>query len=143
MYKKIFTAILMAIALTAFINPTSYAGSKEQKHYDLESNFYNQTHKILEHNKELALSDDQIKEIKSIKKQVKKDLVKQDADINALEVEINTLMWEAPLSLAETNALVDEKHELTKKKEKYLITYYDKLNKVLTEEQLKELNKTF
>ena len=52
-------------------------------------------------------------------------------------------MWEAPLSLAETNALVDEKHELTKKKEKYLITYYDKLNKVLTEEQLKELNKTF
>lgn len=143
MIKKIFTSILLAIVLVMFTSPIVFADSKKDSHYNVEGKFYTQAHKILEHNKELGLTDEQIKQIKDIKKQVKKDLVQQDAEIKNLTVEINTLMWEAPMDLTETNALVDQKYELTKKKAKYLLGAYDKLHKVLTKEQLNELNKTF
>lgn len=144
MVRKILLAAFILVFSLVFMQSALYAdGSKSYKHSGLEEKFYKQGHKILENNKELGLSEDQIKQVKALKKQVKKDLIQQDADIKTLEVEVNTLMWEAPIDVNQTNALVEEKYELKKKKAKYLVSAYDKLNKILTKEQLKELGKTF
>ncbi|MFC1570747.1 hypothetical protein ACFL4E_03080 [Candidatus Omnitrophota bacterium] len=143
MVKKILTVlVLVAFSLSCF-SGVLYADGKKGKCYGLEGKFYRQAHKILEHNKELGLTAKQVKEVKALKVKVKKDLIKQDADIKTLKVEINTLMWEAPMSLDETNMLVDKKYELKKKKAKYIVSAYDKLNKILTKEQLDKLSTTF
>lgn len=143
MLKKILTAlVIMAFSFSCF-SGALYADGKSGKYYGLEGKFFRLAHKILEHNKELGLTAEQVKKINSLKAQVRKALLKQDADINTLKVEINTLMWEAPMALDETNALVDEKYDLKTKKAKYIVSAYDKLNKILTKEQLKELSTTF
>jgi Spy/CpxP family protein refolding chaperone len=143
MVKKILTVLVLAAFSLSCFTGVLYAGGKSGKNYGLEGKFYRQAHKILEHNKELGLTAEQVKKIKALKAQVRKDMIQQDADIQTLKVEINTMMWEAPMDLDETNGLVEQKYELKKKKAKYMVSAYDKLNKILTKEQLKELSTTF
>ena len=109
-------------------------------HYDgVEGKFYKKAKYILADKDELALTDKQIKDIKSLKKKVMKDLIKKDADIKTVAVEIKTLMWETPFDVDTVNKLVAEKYELKKAKTQYVISSIHKLYGILTKEQLEKL----
>lgn len=131
--KKTFLLFWVGVFLSAFLSITSLADD------DVEDKFYKAAKKALKERDQLRLNDSQVKQIKALLADVKKTLIRQDADIKALKVEINTLMWESPLELDKTNALVADKYDLKKKKAQYLVSSMDRLNKILTPDQRKKL----
>ena len=144
MSRKILTLFVLAALVVLFSVPTSYAMMR-QKHpagsmqYGIKGSFFMSVQRILEKRDELGLSDEQVKKIKNLTAEVQKEMIKQDAEIKTLKVEINTLMWEAPLDTETANNLLAEKYKLAKDKAKYLVSAHDRLNKILTEEQLKKV----
>ncbi len=143
MSRKIFTLFLLAALAVLFSASASYAMTGQKSYgkseWGLKESFFHSAHGVLEKRDQLGLSDEQVKAIKDLMKETQKNLIKQDADIKTLKVEINTLMWESPLDTEKINNLLAEKYKLKKDKAKYLVSAHDKLNKILTEEQLKKV----
>jgi Spy/CpxP family protein refolding chaperone len=144
MNKKIFVLVFAVILAIALSLSTSYAmmGYKSQgktAEWGIEGKFFKMAKRILTNRDELGLSDDQVKEIKALKAETKKGLIKQDAEIKTLGVEIDTLMWETPFDAENVNNLIAEKYKLKKDRAKYIVSAHDKLNKILTKEQLKKV----
>lgn len=133
--KKVILFILAAVLSVSFFSFSQDAEGRKASSGPLEDKFNAKVNKILTQKEQLKLTEEQVKRIEALKLEVNKNLTKQDADIETLTVEINTFMWEAPLDLEKTNALVAEKHELVKKKDQYLLFSMDKLNKILTSKQ--------
>ncbi|MEA3489394.1 MAG: hypothetical protein U9R44_03505 [Candidatus Omnitrophota bacterium] len=106
---------------------------------DLEHRFFSEVNLAMNSSMALELSDEQVKQIKDLSKEVSKSLIRQDADIQTLTVEINTLMWEVPVNTEMITPLVAQKHELEKKKSQYLVSVHDKLIKIYTKNQLEKL----
>ena len=105
----------------------------------LEKKLNKTVYKLIDNRDELNLTDTQVAQIKELSKNVQKSLIKQDADIKTLKVEINTLMWEAPFSEEEVNPLIAEKYELEKRKMQFIASSLAQLHKSLSKEQLTKL----
>ena len=147
--KKLAALILLASA-TAFFVLTDHAAEAAatqnpgDKRYEntsidegkgVEEEFTDSVKRVLARGDDLKLSDGQVDRIKSLMADVKKRMIKQNADIQALTVEINTMSWEAPFDVGEVNELVSEKYHLQKEKAQYLVSAYSRLSKILTDEQ--------
>jgi len=94
---------------------------------------------VLEKRAELNLSAEQVTQVKALAAEVKKSLIRRDADIETLDVEIKTLMWETPFDVSDVNKFVAQKYDLKKDKARYLVTSHDRLNKILTSKQVSML----
>ena len=116
---------------------------KKMKHKDnLEEKVFKKAHMIMKNKDELRLSENQITEIKKIKVNAKKDLIRQKAEIDVISVDIKSRLWDETIDVSGINKLVDQKYDLKKEKTKSLIAAYAELKKILSEEQkgiLKEL----
>lgn len=99
---------------------------------------------ILSNQDELGLSDAQVEEINNLKLGVKKDMIKKEADIEVLELDIESALLKDAPDITAVNALIDQKYELKKAKTKVSIESCAALKGILTSEQktkLKSLNK--
>jgi hypothetical protein len=116
---------------------------KKMKHKDnLEEKVFKKAHMIMKNKDELRLSENQITEIKKIKVNAKKDLIRKKAEIDVISVDIKSRLWDETIDVSGINKLVDQKYDLKKEKTKSLIAAYAELKKILSEEQkgiLKEL----
>jgi Spy/CpxP family protein refolding chaperone len=148
--KKRLMYIVLLVAVAALISaPVAEAdhGGKDKGGYGsskgdgLEGKFCSQARGILKGRDELALTDKQVDQIRALVAETKKGLIKQDADIKTLKVEIDTLMWESPFDVENVNVLIAEKYDLKEKKAKYIVSAHDKLFKLLTKEQQEKANK--
>jgi hypothetical protein len=106
---------------------------------DFESNLYKFVDTILANHVKLGLSEDQVREIKDMEAETKKNIAPMGEKISALDVEINTLSWEE-FDLDAINSLVAQKHEIMHQKEQYMVSLHnDLLYKILSAEQRKIL----
>jgi Spy/CpxP family protein refolding chaperone len=144
---KVKTRSLLLVLVVCFCAATVYAdlgssyGKKVAAYSGFEGKFFYKAHFILNNEDELKLTEEQAKEIRTLKTSVQKDLINLDAKIDLISVDIKTEMWEDPMNLDMINGLVEEKYGLTKEKTKILVNSYAQLNKVLTGEQKQVLKR--
>ena len=140
---KILNMILIAVFLFAglsFAQSRQAAAVAPGTGFDskLETDFFRAARYFVDNKTRLGLSEQQVKKILDLSKTVKAKLAKLNDDIQDLTGEINTLMWEAPMNLAETNNLVAEKYKLKQQKSEYLLKQTKELKGILTPEQLEK-----
>jgi len=134
-------AVLIVI-LTCFLVTSSYADSynKSRHHgYSLDKKFVNKISLALKNQEELGLSDKQYEKLKTLKMNTKKDLIKRNADIDIIGVDIKGKLWEDPIDKKGINKLIDQKYELKKAKAKALVESYATFQTILTDDQKKKL----
>ena len=106
---------------------------------DFGGKVFHKAHFLLKSKEELGLSDKQVKKIKDLKLEAKKDLITKKAEIEVLALDIKAKMHEEKIDTKAINKLIDKKYELKKAKSKSLVGAYAALKNVLTKEQKKKL----
>ena len=90
----------------------------------------------------LELTDIQIGQIKALKLKTKKDVIKKDADIEILGLDVSNELWKEDIDTAAVAKIIDEKYSIKAEKAKALVSAYAELKNILTSEQ-KEKMKSF
>lgn len=100
---------------------------------------FHKAHFILANASELGLNDSQIEKITVIKYNAKKTLIKADAEIESMALDIKQALGKPEIDVNQVNSLIDKKYSLKAKKAKDLIQAYVDIKKTLTSEQVKKL----
>lgn len=116
---------------------------KGHKEKGLDEKIFYKAHFLMKNQEELGLSDEQVEKIKDLKVDVKKDLIKKDAEIEILAVDIKAKLYEDKIDVKAINKLVDQKYEIKKEKAKTLVEKYAALKGMLSEEQMGKLKGLF
>ena len=134
----IFLLIFLMVAGYAYAGP----GHRGVAAYpeEMESRFYRTVQLVIDNGKELGLSDEQTAKLKKLSTDVQKEMIRRDAGIKTLKVEIDTFMWESPFDQDSINNLVAERHHLEHEKDVYILSSFTKLNNILNEEQRSKVN---
>jgi hypothetical protein len=133
---------LLACLLIIFALSVAYADHKQQgkqRSYGLEKKIYHKLRLVIVNQDELNLSDKQVEKIEDLKINVKKDLIKRNAEIDLIGVDIKSRLRDEKIDKKAINSLIDRKYELKKAKAKSLIDVLVELKNTLSEEQEKKL----
>ena len=101
--------------------------------------FFHKAHLALSHAAELGLSDDQVSKIKALEYTVKKNLIKEDADIKSLGLDIREAITKDTVDTNAVNSLIDQKYAKKAEKAKETVQAYANLKKILTKDQYDKL----
>jgi Spy/CpxP family protein refolding chaperone len=139
--RKRFTVMMI---LVCFILLAGYAyadehGKEKGGHGDFKDQFCHKAMLLIKNQEELGLSDGQVRRIKDLKVSTEKDLIKKNAEIDILTIDIKAAMLEDRIDANAVTALIDKKYELKKENAKALVAAYVALTAILTEEQRKKL----
>ena len=107
-------------------------------HKGLDEKIFYKAKFMLKNQDELELSKKQIDKIKELKVAAKKELIKRNAEIELMKVDIKVHLYEDRVNVPAVNKLIDEKYKFKNAKAKYLVKTYADLKNVLTEKQMKE-----
>jgi len=94
---------------------------------------------ILKNSAELGLSDEKAQAIQALKLETEKALIKQNAEIKVVCLDIAAQLHADSTDVKAVNALIDQKYELKKAKAKGLVEADAKLKGLLTKEQSEKL----
>ena len=142
MNKKFFTAGLMLLALSVGI-PQVFAHEQSElrgKGGDrLAGSFFHKAHHLLKAQEELKLSEEQVQSIRDLKLDVSKNLIRQHAEIEILELDIQSQLRGDKFDVAAVQKLVDQKYDAKKDMAKKVIESYAKLKTILSDKQWEAL----
>lgn len=136
--------VMVVVLMIGFIVPAVYAegykhGQKKGHHGDIGNMVCKKAMILCKNKDELGLTDSQVEKIKALKIATKKNLIKTQAEIDIVKVDIKALMWKDAIDTEAINKLIDQKYEFKKEKAKSSIDAYAKLKGLLTEEQQEKL----
>lgn len=139
MSKKIaisaFLAFALVLSLTAFKAYAYDGGKKEGFHKGLEKKFFYKAQLILKNKDKLGLADKQLKKIKSLNIKTKKDVIRKDAELSIIVLDMKAAIREKQIDTAAVNKLLDKKYDLKRDKAKSSLAAYAALKRILTDEQ--------
>lgn len=147
--KKYFALALGLVFVLGLMQSVSFAegqnkfGGGGAHGKSVKEKFFKKVKMIYSYQEEIGVSDEQLAKIKDIKIALKKDLIRKDADIDIIKIDIMSLLYEDQVDLEAVNKLVDQKYDIKKEKAKKTIATYAELKKILTEEQLDKLKGFF
>lgn len=98
--------------------------------------FFKKADFLLENSAELSLADDQVKTIEELLLQVKKQHVRQMADMQVMVLDVKAKLKEDKIDVEGINGLVDQGAASMASGTKSVVEAYAKLKGVLTPEQL-------
>jgi Spy/CpxP family protein refolding chaperone len=101
----------------------------------LEDKFMCKVHMIYDNMDELALTDEQQAALKDLKIGFKKDIVRKDADIEIMAIDIKSKLYADKIDTKDVNDLIDKKYEIKKEKTKNTVKAMADLDAILTAEQ--------
>lgn len=152
--KKTILCVLTAAALFVlplFSNPGVAQDAQESSRTpkkdfiygkdQLDAKFFAVARRVMAHQKELQISEEQVRLIKLLVADTKVKLREKDADIETVTVSANTFMWESPFAIDAITKLAEEKRNLIIEREKLVISSLEKLGGILTPEQKQALVK--
>lgn len=111
----------------------------EQSQCPITRKFMMKAHALLENQKELGLSADQVKTIKDLKLQMEKDSIRQKADQEIFQLDLKSKLGEDKIDVEGTNALIDKAFASSTAAAKSNLEAYAKLKNVLTPDQLAKM----
>ena len=94
---------------------------------------------LLKNKEELGLSDKQVGKIKDLKVNTKKNLIRKNAEIEILAIDIKAGLWKDTVDSAMLGKLIDKKYEIKKEKAKSTVNAYAALKNILTKGQKEKL----
>ena len=106
----------------------------------LGSKFFHMAHTIFENHEELGFSEENLRKVKDLKINTKKNLIRSTAEVDIIAVDIMAKMWEESPDMAEINKLIDKKFTLKKEAMKELLSAFLSLKKMLSKEQMRKLH---
>lgn len=136
--KTVISALLafaLVLSLTAFKAYAYDRGKKEGYHKGFEKKFFYKARLILKNKDKLGLADKQLKKIKGLKIKTKKDVIRKDAELSIIALDIKAAIGEKQIDTGAVNKLLDKKYDLKKDKAKSLLAAYAALKRILTDEQ--------
>ncbi len=142
---SLITAALMAGPMV-FPKYTLACGGKSHKHTghgDIKEKFFYKAHLILENQPMLNLAEEQMTKIKTLKLDTKKAMIRQDAEIEVVKIDIHSQLWQDPIDVKAVNALYDKKYELKKAKARTLVEAFANLKNFLSAEQKTKLKEFY
>jgi len=149
MKKARWSLILVAIVLVSMVwagpvlaKYSGYHGSGSGSGKGLEAKLFHKAYFILRNEKELELTEEQVQSVRDIKHDAKKRLIRQDAEIGVLGVDIRSKLYDNPVDVEAIHDLIDQKYAVKIEKAKGLVDSFAALKAILGEEQwtkLKEL----
>jgi len=143
MKNKIVIAAFLTVALmfsVMAVEALAYDGGKAKgQHEGLEGKFSGKAHMVLKNQDELDLTDKQIKEIKKLKIETKKDLIQKNAEIDIIALDIKAEMYGKQIDTDAVDKLIDKKYDLKKEKAKSLVRACAGIKEILTSEQKDKL----
>ena len=136
----LFSVLIFVIAFSlASGDALSYGEKMMHSRKGMGEKILYKAHFMMVYQEELGLSEEQVIMIRNLKHDVKKEVIKQNAEIDVLAVDIKSLLYEDTVDLVVVNQLIDQKYDLKKAKAKYLVDSYVKLKNILSEDQIKIL----
>jgi len=115
---SLFLVVVMALSVPMVFAKSSGHGG----HWGIEEKFFHKAHSALKNQEELGLSEEQVDAIHSLKRDTKKAIIRYDADIASLKVDIGSLLYATPVDVKAVHKLVDEKYDIKKSKSKSLVS---------------------
>ncbi len=106
-----------------------------------ESMFFKKSHFILEKKQDLGLAEDKVEAIKNLNLETKKMLIKQDAEIQILSLDIMAKLHDYPVNTETVNKWVDQQYELKKTQAQSLVEAIAKFKGTLSKDQYDILHK--
>lgn len=92
--------------------------------------------KLLWSNKDLlGLTEEQLDKIKDIKHSALKDLIRLNAEVDVLEIDLQSEMWEPLIAVETVNGLLDQKFAAKNKIAKTFVQAVADMQQVLSEDQ--------
>lgn len=145
--RKVRMAVIVALVMTfglmggaIFADHGKKGGCQyEAEKGDLEAQFSAKAHLLMKSQEELGLSDDQMTKIHDLKMNTKKDMIRRDAEIEILALDIKSALHAETIDTKAVNALIDNKYDLKKEKTKALVGAYAALKEILTKEQKEKM----
>ena len=146
MKKKSLIVCMSALFLAMTIslsNAYAHHGRYESAHGGdgLDNMFFMKAHFIKENHAELEIPEDKLETIKNLELETKKMLIKQDAEIETVCLDIMSKLHDYPVDVDAVNKLVDQKYELKKAEAKSLVDAIYKLKGSLTKDQYDKMHK--
>jgi len=145
--KKLFVFAVLFCAFIALAAPASVAGGRcmcpccSDEGGSLDDKFMAKVSFINMNKDELGVSDEQARKVKDLKLELKKTLIKKQAEIDLLALEIKSGLWEDTVDTAALSELIARKYELKKEKAIAVVEAYANLKKTLTKEQMDKMKK--
>ncbi len=109
---------------------------------EMSQKFFMKAHFILAHAKEIGLTQATSDEIHRLKMEARKKVIRQEAEIEVLAMDIQSKLMQSPMDAGGIKGLLDQKYDLLKAQSKDAVDALAKLKGSLTPEQhakLKEL----
>jgi hypothetical protein len=130
-------ALLLFLGGVTLWNPTGEARGFGFGHHgsDLEALFFHKAIFFLKCADQIGLTDDQMEKIKTLKLEVKKGLIRQNAELEILEMDVETALRGRPVDVKAVNLILDKKFEIKKAKARSLVQAIADLKAILTDEQ--------
>lgn len=92
-------------------------------------------HCLLESKEELGLSADQVKKIQDLKLNLKKEMIRKEAELKVLKVDLMAAMKSDDWDVDAMNKLIDQKFDLKKQMMKSGVAAKGQLMSILTDDQ--------
>jgi Spy/CpxP family protein refolding chaperone len=136
--------LIWVLVLVSVLNFSSVAmaggcfGSKG-KTSGLEGKFCQKVKAIYGNSDELGITDKQKDQLKALKNEFRKDIIRKTAEIDVLTIDIKAHLWLDPINTEAVNDLIDKKYAIKKDKTKASVKAIADLKKILTEDQKEKL----
>ncbi len=105
----------------------------------LEDTFSRKIHFIIFKSDEIGLSDEQLEKIHALKYSVKRSLIKNDAEIDTLALDIKEALGKDNVDIGAVNSLIDKKYAIKAQKTKDIVAACANLKTILTKDQQKKV----
>lgn len=146
-YLFISIALLLAVGLMQSLSfADERAGYRHGGHHSghhgkhsIEDRFFNRAKLIYRNQDALNVNEKQINQIRDLKTDLKKDLIRKRAELDLIKIDIRALFYEDDIDVRAANDLLDKKYEIKKAKMKKLVSSYAQLKKILSKEQNEKL----
>jgi Spy/CpxP family protein refolding chaperone len=144
MRKHLIATIILVLAL-GLMQSVSFAekrgGYDHGRHHkkSIKAKFFKKVKMVYLYQDELNINDSQLDQIRELKIALKKDVIKKQADLDIIKVDIRSLLYEDEIDVEAVNKHIDQKYEIKKAKTKKVVKSYAQLKKILTNEQIEKL----
>lgn len=135
--------ILCAVMLIAvLITPTSFAKGDE-KYKGFDEKMCKKFEMIYENKDELDLSEDQKEKLLDAKMKLKRDLIRKEADIKLLALDIKSELYKDEIDTKTINPMIDKKYAMKAEKTKASVAAYATIKDTLSEKQMETLKELY
>jgi Spy/CpxP family protein refolding chaperone len=132
--------VMVALALAGIaVDSCAYGQGGGRADKDLLGKFCHKVAFVMDYEEEIALTEDQVKSIEDLKVNTRKNLIKVEADIDVVEIDIGEALNQDNIDVPAIDALIDKQYILKGEMAKNLAASFAALKVILTPEQKDKL----